>query len=379
MQASASASIWIVVALAAFFLLSTTVQAFSTPRNAPGNAGLPVRTTAVVRPLTSTTAATFLGRSSVRLQATSSGGKKKRRRRRKQPPVDAAESSSPPPKTATEMPAAVEAPKETVEKISVEVDIVDTFDGSDADEGVDLAVLKDVASFSFDGAIEGVDGEGTATTPSPPAGISESGEVVQSPESQDGAIPLPDIKDTLRKKEVAAQMARLEEQQEEKQQKIDRNDRQALLKQPYADADASFFEEEEYTTVSALLGERAKPFLGIPTGPLQVGHFIGSLVIVLMAFVQYPGFPLTNLPTPLRGALQGGLGVVYAINIVLAVMAAFKAGERGQPAPLWIAKTFSVGGLAYDQLTQLPTLEEVKQAEARKGKRALKKNKAKKY
>jgi hypothetical protein len=152
-----------------------------------------------------------------------------------------------------------------------------------------------------------------------------------------------------------------------------------LEQQPYADADDSFFEEEEYTTISALLGEGAKPFLGIPTGPLQVGHFIGALVIVLMAFVQYPGFPLTNLPTPIRGALQGGLGTVYAINTVLAVLAAFKAGERGQPALLWIAKTFSVGGLAYDQLTQLPTLEQVEEAKARKGKRALKSRPKNKY
>jgi hypothetical protein len=60
-------------------------------------------------------------------------------------------------------------------------------------------------------------------------------------------------------------------------------------------------------------------------------------------------------------------------------MAAFKAGERGQPAPLWIAKTFSVGGLAYDQLTQLPTLEQVEQAKARKGKRALKNKTKNKY
>jgi hypothetical protein len=58
--------------------------------------------------------------------------------------------------------------------------------------------------------------------------------------------------------------------------------------------------------VSALLGEKTKPFLGIPSGFLQVGHFIGALGIVLMAFVQYPGFPLTNLPTPLRESLQGG-------------------------------------------------------------------------
>jgi hypothetical protein len=65
-----------------------------------------------------------------------------------------------------------------------------------------------------------------------------------------------------------------------------------------------------------------------------------------------------------------GLCVVYAINTTLAVSALFQAGERGQPAFLWIAKTLSVGGLAYDQLTQLPTLEEVEQTRAKKGKRA---------
>lgn len=70
-----------------------------------------------------------------------------------------------------------------------------------------------------------------------------------------------------------------------------------------------------------------------------------------------------------------GLASVYAINVVLAVLAAFKAGERGQPIPLWVSKTLAVGGLAYDQLTQLPTLEEVKAAEAQKGKRALKNRK----
>ncbi len=70
---------------------------------------------------------------------------------------------------------------------------------------------------------------------------------------------------------------------------------------------------------------------------------------------------------------------MYLINTVLAVLAAFKAGERGQPAGLWIAKTFTVGGLAYDQLTQLPTTEEMEQAKAQKGKRALKTNKTSKY
>lgn len=68
-----------------------------------------------------------------------------------------------------------------------------------------------------------------------------------------------------------------------------------------------------------------------------------------------------------------GLGVVYSINTVLAVVAAFQARQRGQPIPLWVAKTWAVGGLAYDQLTQLPTLESIEQAKSIKGARAIKK------
>jgi hypothetical protein len=91
-----------------------------------------------------------------------------------------------------------------------------------------------------------------------------------------------------------------------------------LEEQPFADADDSYFEEEEYDVINALLAERAQPFLGIPLGPLQVGHFLGALVITLMAFVQYPGFPLTNLPTPMREALQQGKNIyhdLYTIRI----------------------------------------------------------------
>ncbi len=91
-----------------------------------------------------------------------------------------------------------------------------------------------------------------------------------------------------------------------------------LLEQdPYADGDDSFFFEQDYTSISAWLGEGTKPFLGIPTGPLQVGHTIGALVIVLMAFIEYPGFPLTNLPTPLRGALQGGTLIFESLCVFL--------------------------------------------------------------
>lgn len=176
---------------------------------------------------------------------------------------------------------------------------------------------------------------------------------------------LPDIRDVLKKKEQKKLDADNEMLRKASRPKIKRSDKAAFIEllqaEPFADADDSFFEEEEYGTVSALLGEGALDFLGIPPGPLQVGHFILTLGIILCAFVEYPGFPLTNLPTPLRSSLQGGLATIYAINFVLAILAFFKAGERGQSGILWAAKTFSVGGLAYDQLTQLPTLEESKQ------------------
>ena len=169
--------------------------------------------------------------------------------------------------------------------------------------------------------------------------------------------------------------------------KIKRSDVKAYTKllemDPLADEDSSYFEDEDgIDIISALLGDvepgvgddadevtnksgkrvqKKTSFLGIGSGPLQVGHFIGALGVVLMAFVEYPGFPLTNLPTPLRGALQGGLATIYGINLVLAVIAALSAPGRNQPALLWGAKTFAVGGIAYDQLMQIPTPEELEE------------------
>lgn len=222
---------------------------------------------------------------------------------------------------------------------------------NDSDEKVPtIEELKALASFTPSKKREGI--------PVPTNSATMSG-IDSSPKlegSEDLIQELPDIKDVLKNKELK----RLEEEEKAKKARprISRSDKKAmrdlLEQEPFADADASYFEEEEYGTVSALLGEGAKPFLGIPPGPLQVGHFIGALGIVLMAFVEYPGFPLTNLPTPLRDCLQGGLGTIYLCNTVLAVFAALAANERGQNPGLWAVKTFSVGGLAFDQLTQLP-------------------------
>lgn len=67
-----------------------------------------------------------------------------------------------------------------------------------------------------------------------------------------------------------------------------------------------------------------------------------------------------------------GLGTIFLVNAVLAGFAVFKAGERGQSKVLWAVKTFGVGGLAFDQLTQLPTTAQRDEMISRKGKRAIK-------
>jgi len=168
-------------------------------------------------------------------------------------------------------------------------------------------------------------------------------------------------------------------------QKIKRSDIKAYTRllemDPLADEDDSYFEDEDkIDVISALLGDvepgvgessdettnksgkkvqKKTSFLGIGSGPLQVGHTFGALSVILCAFVEYPGFPLTNLPDPLRGSLQGGLATIYLINAVLAVFSAMEAPSRNQSPILWGVKTFAVGGIAYDQLMQIPTPKEL--------------------
>lgn len=54
-----------------------------------------------------------------------------------------------------------------------------------------------------------------------------------------------------------------------------------------------------------------------------------------------------------------GLATIYLINAVLAVFAFMEAPSRNQSALLWGVKTFAVGGIAYDQLMQIPTPAEL--------------------
>ena len=61
---------------------------------------------------------------------------------------------------------------------------------------------------------------------------------------------------------------------------------------------------------------------------------------------------MTELPIEIREFLQSGLGVVYSMNFVLAIVAYFRAKEKNLPKSFWAIKTFLLGGIALYEVTQ---------------------------
>lgn len=112
-------------------------------------------------------------------------------------------------------------------------------DDSMEDEEIDVAAIKDVASFKFDGVLPKGLGLGSAPIAGEVSPSSSTSSALPV-EKEDGSIPLPDIKDTLRRKELEQQMALMEEEQQEKK-KINRKDRKALLKVRPCDRLRCFF------------------------------------------------------------------------------------------------------------------------------------------
>lgn len=174
--------------------------------------------------------------------AKSGGGKKKRRRRKRKKeeetsePVAAAATtatttttppvSSPPPAVETPPSAATTTLASDSSSVDTIAEAPPTFEG----EEINVADIQSVASFNFKGenplevasaAPEAVD---EAIVPDVSAGVVQQ---------EDGSIPLPDIKDTLRRKKMEANSQTapggpMEDNMPK--EKIDRTDRAALLK-----------------------------------------------------------------------------------------------------------------------------------------------------
>jgi hypothetical protein len=107
----------------------------------------------------------------------------------------------------------------------------------------------------------------------------------------------------------------------------------------------------EYDMAAALIGTGRPNKQGIYVLPyLQSGHILLLLVVLLCAFVYYPGFPLTELDDEIREWLKRGLGLTYLVNAVLAGFAYRAAKLRSQPPLFWAAKTALLGGLSFQEL-----------------------------
>jgi hypothetical protein len=154
-----------------------------------------------------------------------SGGGKKTRKRRKRKSQRPADTQSAAATTTSTTPQATQSIPSASKPIVVEDDSVvlsmDDFDAILEDEEIDVDMIRDIASFKFDGP------DPTAAVDVSSSSSSSSSQGATKDDS--GAIPLPDIKDTIRRKEMEAELARIKEDEQEKT-KIDRSDRTALLK-----------------------------------------------------------------------------------------------------------------------------------------------------
>lgn len=107
----------------------------------------------------------------------------------------------------------------------------------------------------------------------------------------------------------------------------------------------------EYDFASALIGTGKPNKQGVYVLPyLQSGHILLLAVVLLVAFVYYPGFPLTEADDVTRDALKKGLALVALFNAGLSVFAYRAAKLRAQPPAFWAFKTAFLGNIAFNEL-----------------------------
>lgn len=176
--------------------------------------------------------------------------------------------------------------------------------------------------------------------------------------SPDGVMPLPDLRELAkktRKKDRQKQAA-----ETDTANKVERGNISAFTKllelDPEADSEEGLFTSESYDAFSSILGE-GKPFVGIANSYLQSGHTVLLVLVLVCGFIDLPGFPLTSLPYDVREFLKTGLLVVYAINAGIAYLSYLEAKRIGQPPAFWAVKGFFLGGLSFNELSQIEPIK----------------------
>jgi hypothetical protein len=104
--------------------------------------------------------------------------------------------------------------------------------------------------------------------------------------------------------------------------------------------------------------------LNIPVPYLQTGHGIILLTVLLATYVYAPGNPLTAFPLEIREFLKQGLMVLFSINAVLGVQAAFIATSKDLPALFWAVKCFLLGGIAFYEINQAKSPSDMNQPQS---------------
>lgn len=95
-----------------------------------------------------------------------------------------------------------------------------------------------------------------------------------------------------------------------------------------AAAAAVYASAPRYDAFSSILGE-GKPFVGIDNSYLQSGHTVLLALVLVCAFIDLPGFPLTSLPYDVRGFLK--VHVLYTSTVgasVARIVAYSKEGKE---------------------------------------------------
>lgn len=132
----------------------------------------------------------------------------------------------------------------------------------------------------------------------------------------------------------------------------------SVLDRVDADPDYKFAAAAErragsYDLASALLGEGSPNKQGLYLTPyIQTGHVIALLVFCLAAFVDYPGFPLTEGTDAQRTLIKVGLAGAAINNAVAVALIRGEAAARGQLVGLWAVKAVLLGGLARQELKE---------------------------
>lgn len=107
----------------------------------------------------------------------------------------------------------------------------------------------------------------------------------------------------------------------------------------------------DYDLTSAIFGTGKPNKQGIYILPyLQSAHIVLLAIALLVSFIYYPGFPLTEASDDVRTTFKVTLVIVFLINAVLASLAGKSAVKRNQPPLFWTLKTFLLGELAYGEL-----------------------------